>query len=131
MKSIWLDSNIFLRELHSDLPKQHQRAHTIFKQIEQGNLKGLVSLLVVEEVLWVLENFYRLKRSDFSDKVLKLILLKNIKLVELPKRKVVKLIKTWEEKSADLTDVYLALSSRETNLPVASFDRDFDKLGVK
>lgn len=131
MTTVWLDSNIFLRQLCADVPKQHQQANAIFKAIEDKQLKGLVSILVINEVLWILENFYELNRDDFADKLLKLLALKNIKIVELSKKDGLKLLKKWSETSVDLTDIYLAQGSKDKSHPVASFDQDFKKLGIQ
>lgn len=131
MESVWLDSNIFLRYLHADLPQAHQAAKKIFQQIEQGNFKGVLSVLVLNEILWILEKYYQIKREDFVQKILKLIALPGIGIFELPKRDVIGLVDNWGKSKLDWTDLYLSFCANKNDEPVASFDKDFKQLEAK
>jgi predicted nucleic acid-binding protein len=58
MKQIFIDTNIILRLLLSDIPKQAEKARSIFKSIENKKSKGVISILVINKLIWILENYY-------------------------------------------------------------------------
>ena len=92
MKSAILDSNIFIRHFTQDNKEQSPKATKIFASIEKGETSGLVSLLVVNEVIWILENYYEIPRNIFLPQLLQVLSLKGIKVIELKKEKLMKVL---------------------------------------
>ncbi len=126
MKKALLDSNIFLRHLVKDNPEQTKAATKIFEAVESGKIRGVVSLLVVNEVIWTLEKYYSVSRKIGIAELIKLLLLENIQIMEVKKEKLILILQHMQITKYDFTDLYLfhTAGSRE----IISFDKDFKKL---
>ena len=122
MKELVLDTNIFIRYLIEDIPFQYKESRKIFEAIENGTLKGLVSILVVNETIWILENYYEIKRSVYIPKLLQIFALKNLKFIEIAKEVLSLILKSMEASRLDFTDLYLLHTSKKEK--IASFDKD-------
>jgi len=121
-----LDTNIFVRFLVKDVASQFEKAQKIFEKIEKGKIKGLVSILVMDGLIWILENYYDLKREVYLPQILTLLALNNLRIMETKKELVVKALKIMAKQKIDFTDVYLCqiASSRK----IISFDKGLAKL---
>lgn len=126
MKRHFLDSNIFIRLVTKEIHEQFEKAKEIFEDIEEERITAYVSILVVNEVIWILENYYKMRRSDYIPQLLNLLNLKNLHILEAKKQLIISCLKTMQERNFDFTDIYLSnISDKETLL---SFDKDFNKL---
>lgn len=128
MTRSYLDANIFLRYLVCDNLAQFEKAKEIFRGIEEGESIGLVSILVVAEVIWVLEGFYGVKRANFVPNLVDLLSFNNIKICEIKKRELFEILNLLLKVNMDFTDVYLHYFSKKSGIGVSSFDSDFAKL---
>ncbi|NCO89235.1 hypothetical protein AUK04_03710 [Candidatus Roizmanbacteria bacterium CG2_30_33_16] len=120
-----IDTNILIRFFIRDNEAQYQKSYRLIKKIEKGEIKGLISLLVVNETVWVLQHYYELKREIFIPKLLQLFALKNIKIMEVEKARVVVILTTIEKSSLDFTDAYLLQVANKRK--IASFNHDLSK----
>lgn len=126
MKKFLIDSNIIIRLIVKDPQKQFLEAKEIIKEIEEEKLQGVLSILVVNEIIWILEHYYDLEREEFIPILLKLFALKNIKTQEVKKDTIINILQKMRKKKVDFTDIYLNEVSKETQ--ILSFDKDFEKL---
>ena len=62
-----LDTNILVRFLVSDEPRQAQLVYRLFKNAEKKNERFFVSLLVVLETLWVLDSVYEYTPAEIVE----------------------------------------------------------------
>jgi predicted nucleic-acid-binding protein len=60
---IGLDTNILVRYLTFDDPKQTTRALEVVDSLSIEN-PGFISLVVIAELVWVLESFYKLTKTE-------------------------------------------------------------------
>ena len=126
MKELLLDTNVFVRFLIKDIPSQFKKAERVFERIEKGEIKGLVSVLVINETVWILENYYELKREIYLPPLLKLLLLKNLKIIEIKKSLIIKTLEEMLKQKFDFTDIYLSQIAKDKK--IFSFDKDFQKI---
>lgn len=126
MKELILDTNVFIRFLIKDVPSQFEKAQKIFEKIEKQEAKGLVSILVINEIIWILENFYELRREIYLPQLLKLLALKNIKVIEVKKNLLVRILQQMQKQKFDFTDIYLSQIAGDKK--IFTFDKDFKKL---
>lgn len=60
MSASFLDANIFIRYLTNDDPAKADRVERLLAQAASGKRRLLTTELVIAEVVWVLESYYRL-----------------------------------------------------------------------
>ena len=84
MASFFVDTNVFLRFLTNDDPAKAKRAETLFRDALRGKIKLATSLLVIAEIIWTLESFYKLEKSDIATKVEKILNTPNLHCPEAP-----------------------------------------------
>jgi len=126
MKEALIDTNIFVRHFLGDIPQQAQKAKEVFNSVEKKEKTGLVSILVINELIWILEKYYNLKRKVFLPKILKLLVFENLKILEAKKDILIEVLEKMQKQKFDFTDLYLnqVANGRE----IVSFDKDFEKI---
>jgi predicted nucleic acid-binding protein len=128
MKQILIDTNITLRLLIGDVPDQLTKAKLIFADIENAKIVGLISILVVNELIWILEYFYNKPRNEYLPLLSKLFSLKNIKTLEIKKPLLFQIFNKMEKYKLDFTDIYLWFLSQEKAIKISTFDKKLLKL---
>lgn len=126
MSEVFLDTNIILRHFLQDIPEQSEKAGKIIEEIEKGERVGFLSVLVVNELIWILKRFYNLKRKVYIPQILKILQINNIKIVEIKKQILIAILEKMKKREVDFTDVYLHQIAGKRR--VLSFDQDFQKL---
>lgn len=69
-EALFVDTNVFLRFLTKDVLDQAEAAHKLFQQAGQGNVSLITTSMVVAEVVWTLESFYKEAKEDIQPMVL-------------------------------------------------------------
>lgn len=126
MNEVVIDSNIFLRYLLQDVSSQYEQAKELFDAIEQNVKTGLVSILVVNEVIWILENYYKMKRKTYVPQLTKIFSLERLRVIEVKKETIMKVLENMKKQKFDFTDLYLAQIADPQS--IVSFDKDFGKI---
>ena len=123
---IALDTNILIRFLTQDDPKQAQLVYKRFKAAEGKRETLLVPLLVVLETIWVLESVYELARKEILEAFGDLM---HMQILRFEKENVLqKLIVEGVGSKADLSDLLIALSAEALGCEtVLTFDRKASK----
>lgn len=129
MKEVVLDTNVFLRFLLKDIKSQYETAKKIFEDIEKQNVKAWVSILVINEIVWIMKKYYEIEASLFVPKLLQILLLKNIEIIEIDKNRLLMILQILSKTNFDFTDLYLFYTQNKDK--ILSFDKDFKKLWRK
>ncbi len=69
----FIDTNLFLRFLTNDVPEQADAVEVLLQRAEAGKLILLTNRLVIAELVWTLESFYKKTKVDVRDAVLALL----------------------------------------------------------
>lgn len=72
-ESVFVDTNVFLRYLTNDVPKQADEVHQLFLAAKQGTILLVTTAMVVAEIVWTLESYYQLAASDVRDQILAIL----------------------------------------------------------
>jgi predicted nucleic acid-binding protein len=126
---VWVDANAVLRLLTGQPRAQAQAAAALMARADAGELRLRLCPPVVAEVVWVLTSAYDVPRERVAD-VLTSFLASGGLVVEEGMLLVAALAQMAEQR-VDFVDAYLAAKARLSGAPVATFDRDFDRLGVE
>jgi len=119
------DTNVILRYFVKDSPTQLLQAQKYIEEIEQGKLKAVISILVINEAAWVLEKYYDLEKEEYIPLLLKLLALKNFKITEVKKDVIIRALELMLKRNIDFTDAYLLCIKGDKQ--ILSFDEDLNK----
>jgi len=122
MADFFVDTNVFLRFLTNDDATKARRAEALFKKAIAGKMRLETSLLVIAEIIWTLESFYRLAKADIAQKVGKIL---NTPNLECPSADfVLEALDISVTKNVDFIDAYHGVMLREAGmLKILTYDK--------
>jgi predicted nucleic acid-binding protein len=127
MPTPFLDTNIFLRHLTGEPLDQAEKSTTLFEKIERGEIAATTSLIVIFEVVFTLERFYKQKKENIRDMILPLLELPNIHIQG--KRQLQRVFAFYVGHNISFADAYHVVFMQQNKLKeIISYDRDFDKI---
>jgi uncharacterized protein len=100
------DTNLFLRYLTNDIPEKADAFEKILHRAEQGEIKLVTNSLVIAEIVWTLESYYRLPPGAVQDKVLAILNTPGLEVADGDQ--VLQAILWHVEKSVSFMDAYNA-----------------------
>lgn len=123
----FLDTNIFLRYLTKDDEEKAYKVLDLLKKIERGEEKAITSPLVIFELIFTLQKYYKLLREEIRDLVLPLI---NLRGLKLPYKAVFeKALETFPNTNVSFADLFNYFFMLEHEVKeIYSYDEDFNKL---
>ncbi len=83
MASRFVDTNVFLRFLTNDDSVKAKLAEALFRDAVRGKIKLATSVLVIAEIVWLLESYYKLEKPDIAAKVEKILNTPNLECPEV------------------------------------------------
>lgn len=126
---VWVDANVVLRLLTGKPASHAQAAAALMARADSGEIRLRLCPLVVAEVVWVLGSAYEFPPPRIAA-VLSSFLASGGLIVEEGMFLSAALV-LMAEKNVDFVDAYLAVKARLSPAPVATFDREFDRLDVE
>jgi len=69
----FIDTNILLRYLQNDLPEQADAVEDLLRRAATGNASLATNVMVIAELVWTCESFYKLSKQEIRDKVLMIL----------------------------------------------------------
>ena len=108
---IGLDTNVLVRYIVRDDPRQTHAATDLIESSCRPDSPGIVTLVVMCELVWVLERGYRYRRPDIA-RVLRGILAADDLSVERSEL-AWQALNEYERRAADFADYLIALCGRE------------------
>jgi len=103
---VFADTNLFLRYLTNDVPAQANAVETLLRRAAAGDVQLVTSSLVVAEIVWTLETFYRLSRGQIGEHILAILNTPGLAVAEAGI--LVQAVLWYEEKNVDFVDAYNA-----------------------
>ena len=103
MKSVFVDTNVFLRFILGDVATQTERARKIFNEAIMSHVKLHTSTIVIFEIYWVLKSSYDFFGNDLKQKLIQVLQL----TVEFENHELlVEAINQMDKYNFDLEDSY-------------------------
>lgn len=117
----FIDTNLFLRYLTNDLPVQADAVETLLHRAAAGELRLATNCLVIAELVWTLESFYKLAPAVIQDQLLAIL---NTPGLEIEDNDVIFQALLWFiEKRVDFIDAYNAAWMQSRGIQAAfTFD---------
>lgn len=127
---IGLDTNVVIRYLTQDDPKQSAIANRIIEQELSEKNQGYITLISLIEITWVLESCYQQTKEDIIN-VLDLLL--TIKQISIEKTDLVYLaLKRFRTGTADFSDALITMVCEDAGCKrVVSFDKKAVTVGME
>ena len=123
----FLDTNIFIRFLTNDNPGKADACEKIFKKAVKKEETLFTTDMVIAEIVWVLESFYKLPKKEVQDKVEKILNTPN--LICPHKDLILSALTLYSEKNIDYIDAYNALIIKDKGIEeLYSYDKDYDRI---
>ena len=128
-KAHLIDTNIILRYLMGDVPAQTAKASALMERLESGAERAELLESVIAEIVWTMESFYGVPRSEIAEKLAAILRFRGIQAAR--KGALVNALARYSTTSADYVDCLLAAKAAQRKLIVYTFDaKDFRRLGV-
>ena len=126
-KARTIDANVILRFLLNDNPSQAERCSQLLQRVESGAEQVFLPDLVMAEVVWTLEKFYRQPKARIRELLVPILLLRGMRLSS--KSVARKALDWYVGKNIDWTDAFVAAKMASGNrAEIYSYDRHFDRL---
>ena len=127
----FVDTNIFLRTLVKEDEKSFKECYLFLNLIKGNKIKVFTSSLVLAEIDWVLESFYKFGKSEVIKALNSILKLKGLKIID--RTNVQLALEIFQNKNIKFIDALIVSNSQifQKKVIVVSYDRDFDKIGVK
>ncbi len=129
MKTVFVDSNVFLRFFTLDDRGQGEKAEALFRKAALGQIKLVTGPPVLFEVAWVLKAAYNTPRGRIADIIAGIIGMEGIKVTDSDLA--LDALKLVTERGQDFADAYIAVSAARNAAEIATFNRKhFEKTGT-
>lgn len=126
MLSYIADTNLLLRHTLNDIPLQASFAEEYFKKAQKGLIRITICPVVLFEMFFVLEKFYRFDRPQVAYYLLEVV---TTPYLEVEEREIfTSTVPFYKEQRIDFVDAYLFAKAQAQAAEVLSFDKDFRKL---
>ena len=122
MERIFIDTNLFLRYITDDVPEQADVFERLLKKAAMGESQLVTNTLVIAEIVWTLESYYKVSKEDIRSKILAIL---NTPGLEVAENEILLQTTLWyAEKNVDFIDAYHAawMTTNRINL-VSTFDQ--------
>ena len=124
-----LDTNVLIRFLTHDKDKKYKKLYNFFELLELGKMRIELKLIVLFQVIFVLQSFYKVPREQIVAGLTDLLKYKGINIKE--KKNVQRALELWREEKVEIVDCYLvACIEKDAQNILYSYDRDFDKFKI-
>ena len=67
MNKKFVDTNLFLRYITNDIPKQAAMLETLINQSLSGEIVLIANSLVIAEIVWTLQSFYKYPKNKIDE----------------------------------------------------------------
>jgi predicted nucleic-acid-binding protein len=106
-----------------------QKAASLMRRAEDGEVLLVLSPLVVAELVWVLKSFYRNSLTDVVNVLLPLLSADGIEVED--REAMIRALELARDKNVDFVDAVLAVHAARAGEAVCTFDStDFKRLPV-
>lgn len=127
----FIDTNLFLRYFTRDDEKKAEDVLKLLKRVERNEEKVIASPLVIFEIVFTLENYYKVPRGEIKTLLQPILNLRGLRLDF--KDIFESALELYSERKFSFADAFNACLMQKGGIEeIYSFDEDFDKIeGIK
>lgn len=126
-----IDANVILRYLTNDVPEQATRAGELLIKVEAGSVKVFLPDIILADIIWILEGYYKLPRERISELVTTILSLQGLEFSN--KSVALDALDLYVNKKIDWSDAFTASQMLNRGITeIYSFDKHFNRVdGIK
>ena len=124
----FIDTNLFLRYFTRDDEEKAQNVLELLKRVEKNEEKVITSSLVMFEVIFTLESFYKVSREEIKELLYPILDLKGLKLSDKEIFRDALDLFTQKKKLSFADAFNTSFAIKKGVKEIYSYDKDFDKL---
>ncbi len=122
MSRAFLDTNIFIRYLTNDDPQKADRVDDLLDRAARGEITLVTADIILAEIVWVLESFYKLRPPDIAEKIKAILCTPGLSV--LSRADMNHVLRTYLEYNVDFIDALMTGIMEKSGIDkVYSFDR--------
>ncbi|OPL09316.1 MAG: nucleotide-binding protein [Firmicutes bacterium ML8_F2] len=122
-----IDANILLKFLSDDDPDKTAACETLLLMVEKGKEKVFLPDLVIAEIVWTLEKFYKVEKKRIKELLTTVFAAEG--LICPDKGRLLSALAIYAAKNIDWTDAFVAVQMIENRQPeIYSYNSGFDQL---
>ena len=127
----FIDTNVFIRVLVKDNEKFFRECLSFLNLIKKDEIRAFTSTLVLSEVEWVLDGFYKFEKQKVIEALDGIIKLKNLKIIDKFDPQLA--LDIFQKNNVKFIDALISSNPQifQMKIIIISYDKDFDKLNVK
>lgn len=125
MKTSIVDTNVFLRLILNDVPKQADEAEKLLKSAKAGRIKLLVPQIIIFEVEFALSKYYKFAKGEIIDQLTAIVSMEYLTVEDGVIFK--QAIKFYENGNLSLVDCFLVTKAEFSDASIFSFDKALNK----
>ena len=127
----FIDTNVFLRVLIREESLSFNSSLRLLEKVKKGSIKALTSGLVLAEIGWTLGSFYKFEKVDIVRSIRSIVSLHGLAIIDDVDW--LYALELFSTKKAKLIDCLIASTKeiREKKWLVVTYDKDFEKLGIR
>ena len=123
----FIDTNFFLRYLTKDEEEKAKAVLELLKKVKIGEEKVITSPLVIFELIFTLQSYYKVPRKNIKNLLTPILSLRGLKLDQ--KTIFEQALDIYSESNISFADIFNYCFMLENKIDeIYSFDKDFDKL---
>jgi len=122
-----VDANILLRYLTNDVPEQVKHVEELLKRVEKGTEDIYLPDIILADIIWVLEGYYKQTREDIREWITAILSLQGLTFSD--KDMALNALDIYVDKRIDWSDAFTASQMLQREMTeIYSFDKHFDKI---
>ena len=122
MRAFFVDTNLFIRYLTNDDKAKAERVDDLLNQAAQKKVKLVTAEIVLAEVVWVLESYYRIEKKQIAEMLEAILSTPGLEVMN--GKTVERAIQYYSSQNIDFVDAYIvALMEKQGITGIYSFDK--------
>jgi len=126
VKQIIVDTNVFLRFLLNDIPKQKIEFEKLIKRAKENKIELLVPQIIIFEINFILEKYYGYGKKEIIDRLKSLV---SASYFQVESRETfLAALSIYGSTSTSFVDCFLISQAKDKNAEIFTFDKVLKKL---
>lgn len=122
-----IDADVILRYLTNDVPEQAKQVEELFNRVEVGNEDVFLPDIILADIIWILEKYYKQTREDIREWITAILSLQGLTFSD--KKMALNALDIYVAKKIDWSDASAAIQMLQRDITeIYSFDKHFARI---